>query len=271
MNFINRQIALTGRNTFIWANHFLCILGLLGRVAFRLPGVVAGREPVSGKLICNAIDTFGTGSLKLILLAFATMGGSAVILSFEQLTSRGSLYLVSFVFIKAIVLEMGPLTAGIVMAIKIGSGVTGRIGSIAPEKRMVIRNGRQQYDINRLLIPAALAAAIVGPALYLLGVMMSILAGCGIHSSGSIEQFILFFTSLMEQITFDDLKFGMIKTFAFGQVVIYISGYLGMITPDDPDAIREMTLMTIVVTSISIMILNVMFAFGYSISGFVQG
>ena len=66
---------------------------------------------------------------------------SLVFLSLDQLKSLGGLPLLAFFFSKALFRELGPVLAGIVMAVRIGSQVTVQISSVPMQDRVIHGKG----------------------------------------------------------------------------------------------------------------------------------
>jgi len=187
-------------------------------------------------------------------------------MSLEQLNAFGGLSLVSFFTIKIILREAAPLIVGIVLTVKAGPHVVSRVGRALP-----VGPERVRPDIVHLLMPSVLGISIAGPCLYLISVILSLLAGVISQSFGSMENFLIFFNGFLGQMQPGDLLFGLVKSFTFGLTIVLICGYAGSETACTPQSMGKSVLNGIVASYIAILMLNVLFVYGYNVSQLVPG
>lgn len=125
MNSLLRFAGNTGRISLSLGGHTLGLLGLLGRLLLKALGLLAARFRFPGRELVRQVERMGIGSSGVIVLAASTVGISLVFLSVDQLKSQGGLPLLGFFFAKGLLREICPVIAGVVMAVRIGSRISG--------------------------------------------------------------------------------------------------------------------------------------------------
>lgn len=264
MSFFTNSIGRPGRFSILLGNHLLGMLGILGRLLVKGAGLIAAKGRLPRAAFVRQIDRLGFDSLWVIILASSTVGISLVFLSLEQLKSLGGLPLLAFFFSKGLFREIGPILAGIVMAVRIGPQVTVEIGRVPMRERVIRGAGGTELDIGKLLLPAFLAILLVGPALYLLGSFFGLLAGVISQTRGSFENFVVFYRMILDTFSTGDMVFGLFKSLLFGIAVVVVAGYIGFITHPDPEKIQKATVTSIVVSAVIVLAINSLFVLSYT-------
>lgn len=264
MRTLTSLVGHTGRRSIEMSRHLLGLLGLTGRTLFRTYGLLIRRARLPAGSLPAEIDRLGVGSLGVTLLASIAVGVSLSFLSSEQFRALGGSSLLAFVFAKGVFREVGPVLAGIVMAVRVASQVTAGIASTPPDLRTVRGIRGDELDIGRLLLPAFLAILLVGPALYLVGAMSSLLAGVISQTQGSAEEFLLFSGQILDGFRLSDMAFGLYKSLIFGVAVVMAAGHIGFLAPSEPAAVQRATVTSIVVSAVAVLVLNALFALSYT-------
>ena len=264
MSSVTNSLGRTGRFSLLLGSHLLGMLGLLGRLLVKSAGLIVTRGRIPRGVFFRQVDRLGFGSLWVIILASSTVGISLVFLSLDQLKSLGGLPLLAFFFSKGLFREIGPIIAGIVMAVRIGPQVTVEIGSVPMHERVIKGPAGEGLDIGKLLLPAFLAILLVGPALYLLGSFFGLLAGVISQTRGSFENFIVFYRMILDTFSMGDMVFGLYKSLMFGITVVVVAGHIGFITHPDPEKIQQATVTSIVVSAVMVLAVNSLFALSYT-------
>jgi len=264
MNALTSSIGRAGRFSILIGTHLLGMLGIYGRVLVKSLGWCLTRVKLPKGALLAQVDRLGFGSFWVIILAASTVGISLVFLSLDQLKSLGGLPLLAFFFSKALFRELGPVLAGIVMAVRIGSQVTVQIGSVPMGDRVIQGKGGAELDIGKLLLPAFLAILLVGPSLYLMGSFFGLLSGVISQTRGSAENFLQFYRMILDTFSTGDLEFGFLKSLFFGVTVVVVAGYIGFITRPEPENIQKASVTSIVVSSVIVLSINALFALSYT-------
>lgn len=264
VNTFTRVTGRTGRLSISMGGHLIGLLGLLGRVLYKSAGLMTGRVRFPARGILAQINQLGIGSLGVTILAASAVGISLIFLSFENMKNLGGASIFAFFFTKALFREIGPVLAGIVMAVRIGSHVSSRIGSVPIGERVLRGEKGEELDLAGLLLPAFLAVWLVGPALYLFGVFFGLMAGVISQTRGSVESFILFFRMVLDSFAPGDIGFGLCKSLAFGVAVVSIASYIGFITAPDPESVQKAMVRSIVVSAVLVLAINAIFALSYT-------
>ncbi len=225
-------------------------MGILVAQVFR----EARKPPYYFGLICEQIWSIGVGSLPLVLItALAT--GSVMALQFGYGVAKfgGKLYVPKVVAL-TILREMGPVFTSLLVAGRIGSGITSEVASMKISQQLDAMRALGTSPTRRIVTTRIIAALISVPLLTLfsdyvglLGAMLVCKNELGIHTS-------FFIAKCIETIRISDFLAGMAKTVVFAFFIALTACWRGLETAGGTEGVGRSTTWTVVTTSIFIMI-----------------
>lgn len=205
-------------------------------------------------LIIDQMFLIGVRSFLLVAVtAIAT--GSVIALQFGYGLQKfgGQLY-VPKVLAMSFVREMGPVFTSLLVAARIGSGITAEVGSMNVTQQIDAMRALGTSPIKKIVIPRLLATMITLPLLTIFADFIGIFGGmlvC-VKELGATPDF--FFNKALESLTLHDIYTGLIKTFVFAIFIALTSCYRGMKTTGGTKGVGDSTTWVVVTTNIFIMV-----------------
>src|SRR3954462_15822520 len=123
---------------------------------------------------CQAI---GYGSLFIVLLTSGFAGAVTSLQAGYQFTGSVPLYVMGAVVAESIVLELGPVLTGLILAGRIGARYAAELGTMRVTEQIDALESLGRSPASHLLIPRVLAGLLMIPVLTVLADVMGIVSG----------------------------------------------------------------------------------------------
>lgn len=237
-------------------SHFTTTIRFTGGMFFLAWDCIkqALRPPMYVYLVIEQIYLIGVRSVLLVAVSgLAT--GSVMALQFGYGLEKfgGKLY-VPKVLSVSIIREMGPVFTSLLVAARIGSGITAELGSMNVTQQIDAIRALGTSPIKRLVIPRLLACIISLPLLTVFADFIGILGGMlvTVKELGQTTDF--FITKTVESLTTTDFLMSLIKPLVFAVFIALSSCYRGMKTTGGTKGVGDATTWIVVTTNIFIMI-----------------
>jgi phospholipid/cholesterol/gamma-HCH transport system permease protein len=154
----------------------------------------------------------------------------------------------------AITRELGPVLTALMVAARVGAGITAEIGSMNVTEQVLAIEAMGANPVNKLVVPRVIATTFCTPILAviadfvgILGSMIITMLETGIGAKYFIDQI----TDSVEMIDFGS---GIAKTFFFGFFIGLIACYQGLMTKGGTEGVGRSTTLSVVYSSICIFI-----------------
>jgi len=261
-------IIVLGAGILSFFEHLRSFIGLIGIVVqdigrfLRRPAVGPWRE-ISANIYHSGFQALGITAMVGFLIGIVLS-----YLSSQQLRMfGGDAYLVNILGM-AVIRELGPLLAAILVAGRSGSSITAQLGVMRVTEEldaMLVMGVSHGY---RLIMPKVIALAISMPLLVVWTDAMALIGGM---VSAKIEMgmsFRYFLQKLPDAVPFVNYTIGLLKGATFGVLIALVSCHFGLrIKPNTESLGRGTT--TSVVTAITVVILaDAVYAIIFSGTGF---
>src|SRR5882672_3699441 len=202
----------------------------------------------------------GVGSLFIVLLISGFAGGVTALQARYQFTGTIPIYYLAGVIVESIVLELGPVLTGLILAGRIGARYAAELGTMRVTEQIDALESLGRSPMSHLLLPRIIAGILVIPALTVFANVMGIASGY-VAASGSLN---LTFTefSYGSRYFFHsfDLYYSIIKAFFFAGAVTVIPCYIGYHTQQGAEGVGRSTTTAVVAASITILLLDTVLA-----------
>jgi phospholipid/cholesterol/gamma-HCH transport system permease protein len=202
----------------------------------------------------------GAGSLFIVLLIAGFAGAVTAFQAGYQWQTSLPVYVLGTLIVSTIVLELGPVLIGLVLAGRIGARYAAELGTLRVTEQIDALESLGRSPASHLIIPRVLAALIMLPVLTIFADFMAVLAGWW-----SVKQVL--------PVTDEDFTYGaqyfwrpidgyysLIKAFFFGGAIGLISCYMGFNTQQGAEGVGKSTTTAVVASSVMILILNTLLA-----------
>ncbi|MGH7752135.1 MAG: MlaE family ABC transporter permease [Gemmatimonadales bacterium] len=242
-----------------WSLRALIHLGRVGVLVAEMGrGLVEWRIWLP-RTIQQAID-IGYGSLFIVLLVSAFAGGVAALQTGYQFSGNLPIYIVGFVITESIILELGPVLTGLILAGRVGARYAAELGTMRVTEQIDALESLGRSPISHLILPRVLAGVVTIPVLVLLADATGVLSGwLAAKSATGISDADFAYGARYYFRTFD-LWYSLIKAFFFGLAVTIVPCYVGYSTQQGAEGVGRSTTQAVVAASVLILMLDLLLA-----------
>lgn len=232
------------------------ILRLFGGTAILSRQVITEliRPPLYFRLTVEQIYQIGIRSIPLV---FITAGSTGMVMALQFGLGLekfgGKLYIPKIVSI-SIVREMGPVFTCIMLAARVGAGITSEIGSMTVTQQIDAIRALGTSPIKKIVIPRVLACVIAIPLLAVAANFVGILGGLivGSHDLGLDPVF--YIQKVLSTLWLPDLLSGTGKTPVFALIIALVACYYGLNVRGGTQGVGNATTRSVVTSAIGILV-----------------
>lgn len=212
------------------------------------------RRPFYLKDSIEQMDYAGAGSFVIMVLVSLFLGMALSLQLSAELSRLGLKMYTGKVVGISIIREIGPVTAAIVFAGRVGSGMASELGSMMLGHQVDSLRAFGVDPIKKLITPRILSSIIMLPALTVIGDAVSLLGAYYVAVFISNQSGYVFWSSIRDTLVFENVFSGSIKPFIFGYLIASISCYMGFATKGGSVGLRRTTTNAVVISIIAIII-----------------
>ena len=234
----------------------------VGRIAYLMWEMVRGLPEWriwAPRAVEQAVHV-GYGSLFIVLLTAGFAGGVTSLQAGYQYTGGIPVYFAAGVIVESIVLELGPVLTGLILAGRIGARYAAELGTMRVTEQIDALESLGRSPVSHLILPRVVAGTLMVPVLVIFANAIGIGAGwlaakssLGISNADFIYGAQYFFRPF-------DLYYSMIKSFAFGLAITIVPCYMGFNTRQGAEGVGRSTTAAVVSASILILFFDVALA-----------
>lgn len=243
---------IVGRWTLNAASH-------VGRVTFLVVDMIRGLREWRVWLprMFTEAWNIGVGSLFIVLLISGFAGAVTSLQARYQFTGTIPIYYLAGVIVESIVLELGPVLTGLILAGRIGARYAAELGTMRVTEQIDALESLGRSPTSHLVIPRVIAGLIMIPVLTIFADVMGIVAGwfsmklvLPISDADFAYGARTFWRSF-------DATYSVIKAFFFAGCITVISCYMGFNTQQGAEGVGRSTTGAVVSSSVMILLLDV--------------
>jgi len=240
----------------------LRVAGHAGRFFYMVMDMVRGLAEwrVWGPRMVEHANDIGYGSLFIVLLISGFAGGVTALQTGYQFTGAYPLYIAGGLIGETVILELGPVMTGLILAGRIGARYAAELGTMRVTEQIDALESLGRSPVTHLLLPRCIAGMLVIPALVMFSNATGFLVGwlaakqsLGITNAEFIYGARYFFRPF-------DLWYSLIKAFCFAVAVTVIPCYIGFYTQQGAEGVGRATTQAVVAASVTILLLDVVLA-----------
>jgi phospholipid/cholesterol/gamma-HCH transport system permease protein len=212
------------------------------------------KKPFYFKDTIEQMDYAGAGSLLIILLVSLFIGMALSLQLSAELSALGLKMYTGMIVGISVIREIGPVTAALVFAGRVGAGMASELGSMILGHQVDTLRVFGVDPIKKLVTPRILSSLVMLPALTTIGDAVSILGGYYIAVFVSHQSSTFYWSSIREILIFENVFAGSVKPFIFGYLIACISCYMGLSTKGGAIGLRRSTTRAVVISMIAIIV-----------------
>jgi phospholipid/cholesterol/gamma-HCH transport system permease protein len=242
----------------------LYVLTDLGRMGIFLFFALVGllKQPFRFREMIKQLGFIGAGSVTVIFFTALSSGMVLGLQGYYSLHKFGAEGMLGSAVSLTLIMELGPVLTALMVAGRAGSAMCAEIGIMRISEQIDALECMAIDPFRYLISPKFLAALISVPLLTALfdvvGIMGGYLAGVKLMgvNSGS------FFSGMEQSVTNHDIRLGVIKSFVFGLLVVWICTGRGYFVQKirgagfGAESVSKVTTQAVVLSSIAVLIFD---------------
>jgi len=224
----------------------------LQEVSLLLWGVVTGlfRSPRYPGEVIQQMDLIGVGSLPIVLLTGFFTGGVLVLQTFPTLQYYGVHNEAGRSVATSLIRELGPVLTALMVSGRIGSAISAELGSMVVSQQIDAMRALGSDPNKKLVTPRLIALIVMLPLLTVAADIFGIVGGGTVASYIFDQDVNVFWNSVRNGITTEDIIGGVIKPVFFGLIIGGIACYKGLSTTGGTVGVGRSTISAVVLSSI---------------------
>jgi phospholipid/cholesterol/gamma-HCH transport system permease protein len=216
------------------------------------------RDIFKGKIdrvdLVEQMDQIGVGSLPIIAVALACVGGVIVLNAASQFSRFGEKVLTGDALSLSLLRELGPVFTALLVAGRNATGMASQLGSMLVTEQVDAMRVMGIDPVRKLMTPRVLATALVLPLLAALGDAAGLLGGFLVASVTLHINAEEFWTRAIKALEIGDLVIGFSKPLVFGFIIATVGCYQGLRVEGGTAGVGRATIMAFVVASVGVLV-----------------
>lgn len=247
--------AKVGRATLKFIANCRETANFVGEIVLEFFALLVGKSSFRFRDFFYFVQTCGAESLPIVSLIAILVG---VILSFVgavQLQMFGAQIYVANLVALGMVLEMGALMSGVIIAGRIGAAYAAQLGTMQVNEEIDALKTMGISPIGFLVLPRLLALMLMMPLLCIYADLMGIFGGSIIGTTMLDLSLVEYFEQIKKSVTLHQCSQGLMKSAVFGVLIGFAGCLRGMQCGRSALAVGEATT-SAVVTSIVLIVVS---------------
>lgn len=214
------------------------------------------KRPLYLKDILEQMNSIGVNSLSIVFLTTLFTGMVLALQSGVVMARFGAKMYVGTLVSTSMIREMGPVLVALMVAGRVGAGITAEIGSMKVTEQIDALRALGTNPIKKLVATRVVATVIMLPILTVIGDIVGILGGwlISLWSLGITTS--IYRHTVLDAVTMDDIFTGVLKPIVFGFIISLVGCYMGLTTSGGTKGVGSSTTRSVVVSSVSILIVD---------------
>jgi phospholipid/cholesterol/gamma-HCH transport system permease protein len=217
-------------------------------------------QPKAYPLISTQMNVIGVQSVPVVMATGAFVGMILAIQAYGQLASMGLEERLGVLINIAVVKELGPVLAAVMLAGRVGGALTAELGTMNVTEQIAAVQSMGTNPYRYLVAPRVLACLLLTPFLIIYADLLGILGGYAVSvwqlkiNAGAYWNYSAMGVEMW------DITTGIMKGVFFGGAIALISCYKGFTCKEGAQGVGEACTQAFVGCFISILFLNYVFA-----------
>jgi len=212
------------------------------------------RRPFERDLWFEQLFQLGVRSLTITNITLMFTGMVLAIQTAYSLHAYGGRAFVGDILALSVVRELGPVLTALVVAGRVGAGVTAELGSMAVTEQIDALRALAASPVRKLVVPRVGALVLMLPVLTVLADTIALFGGLVMSVLEIGQTRVYYLNHVFSALSLGDIASGVGKTFFFAFFIGIIACYNGIHARGGADGVGKATTNTVVVSSISVII-----------------
>lgn len=212
------------------------------------------RRPFEWDLWMEQLFHLGVRSLTITNLTLLFTGMVLTIQTAYSLAAYGGETFVGDIVALSVVRELGPVLTALVLAGRVGAGITAELGTMAVTEQVDALRVLAASPVKKLVVPRVGALIVIVPLLTILAMTIGIFGGLvmAVFEVGQSKAF--YMNHVLVALSVEDILSGVGKSVFFAVFIGIIACYNGLNATGGADGVGKATTNTVVMGSIAVII-----------------
>lgn len=214
----------------------------------------ASRRPFEWGGWLDQIQRLGAGSLTVASLTTLFTGMVLAVQTTHTLSAYGGRAFVADIVSLAVVRELGPVLTAIMVAGRVGAGVTAELGSMVVTEQIDAMRAMAVDPLRKLVAPRLGALLIALPLLTVIADAMGLCGGMLLAMAEAGQSGPYFMGRVVAALRVQDIASGLGKSFFFAIIIGGVACHNGLRVSGGADGVGRATTRTVVGASIAVIV-----------------
>jgi len=212
------------------------------------------RLPFEGGLWLEQLHELGFRSLTITNITLLFTGMVLAVQTAYSLAAYGGKSFVGDIVALSVVRELGPVLTALMVAGRVGAGITAELGSMAVTEQVDALRALAASPVKKLVVPRVGALLVVLPLLSVMAITVALFGGLlmAVYEIGQSR--VYYMNHVVQALSVQDIVSGVGKTVFFAFFIGVIACYNGLNATGGADGVGKATTNTVVMSSISVII-----------------
>jgi phospholipid/cholesterol/gamma-HCH transport system permease protein len=212
------------------------------------------RRRFPGRELLRQLEAIAVRSTPLVALTAFFTGMVLALQTAFALSRFGAKPYVGAIVGLALVRELGPVLAALMVGGRVGAGITAELGSMQVTEQVDAIRALGADPVQKLVVPRVVAATLALPLLTVLAIALGVLGGGLIADLqyGIAPHFYL--QTVLQTVNVEDFLSGVSKTFVFGALIALVGCHAGLHTEGGTVGVGRATTRAVVTASIWVLV-----------------
>ncbi len=202
----------------------------------------------------------GVGSLPIILLVAGFAGAVTALQTGYQFSGNIPYYVAGSLIVESVVLELGPVLTGLILAGRIGARYAAELGTMRVTEQIDALETLGRSPASHLVIPRVLAGLVMIPVLTVIANVTGIYSGwVAVQAVLPVTDYDFTYGARIFWRPFD-AYYSVIKGFSFAVCITVTSCYFGFSTEQGAEGVGKATTSAVVASCVMILLLDTLLA-----------
>jgi phospholipid/cholesterol/gamma-HCH transport system permease protein len=234
-------------------------LALLFVETLRQAGLLlSDRRRLAQAGILAHVSEIGTYSLTIVVVLSLLIGVALTVIISFQTKEIGLFSYVPGIVAVAVYRLMGPLLTAIIVAGRIGAGITARIGTMKVSEEVLALETMAIDPVRFLVVRRLFAMLLALPALTVVACFTAVLGGFLFGTARYGIRPDVYVRGTLDVLDLTDVVSGVVKSLAYAVVIVMISCYRGLVVEGGAEEVGRATMVTVVWCTLTVILLETM-------------
>ncbi len=154
----------------------------------------------------------------------------------------------------AIVRELGPVLAALMVGGRVGAGITSELGSMKVTEQVDAIRAMGADPVQKLVLPRVVATTLGLPLLTMFAIALGVLGGLIVADLQYQISPSFYLQTVSTTVTVGDFFAGVVKTFFFGWTIAMVGCFTGLRAEGGTAGVGRATTLSVVASSITVMV-----------------